>query len=340
MWFVMIKIGIIGCGHWGPNHIRMFSSLPNSTVAMVADPDRTRLEYISEQYSNISIHKDYKEMVESPNVDAVVISTPTHTHYEIVKDSLLAGKHVLCEKPLCIDVKEAEELVALAKDTRRVLMIGYIFLFNRGIIKLKELLKHNELGNVYYLSAIRTNLGPIRNDVNVVYDLATHDISIFNFLLDSLPLEVSGVGVAFLQESIQDIGFISLKYPNNIIAHIRVSWLDPKKVRHITIVGDKKMATWDDLAEMGPVIVYDKGVIKEPYYSNYGEFQLLTREGDVIIPKVKMEEPLKAQSAYFLSCLKKGDISISNGTYGINVVKVLAAITNSMALGGQPVAVR
>ena len=337
MEIVMINIGIIGCGHWGPNHIRSFSYLPNSTIVAAADMDNHRLQYIAEQYPHLSTHKDYKEILENPNVEAVVISTPTHTHYEITKKALQAGKHILCEKPLCKSVEEGEELVSLAKTSRLVLMVGHIFLFNPGIIKLKELLKFNDLGRIYYLTAIRTNLGPVRNDVNTVYDLASHDISIFNFLLDSIPTEVSAIGASFLQKPIEDITFISLKYPGDILVNIRASWLDPKKVRQITIVGDKKMATWDDLAEMGPVVVYDKGVIREPYYNDYGEFQLLAREGDIAIPKIKMEEPLKAQNKYFLSCIEDRAVPISDGTCGVNVVKVIIAITNSISLEGQQV---
>lgn len=333
----MINIGIIGCGQWGPNHVRILLDLPNSTVIGVVDLDNRRLQYIAERYPNVSIYKDYREILENPLINAVVISTPTQTHYEITKKALQAGKHVLCEKPICKSVEEGEELASLAKTSGLVLMVGHIFLFNPGIVKLKELLKFNNLGKLYYLSATRTNLGPVRNDVNAVYDLASHDISIFNFILDSIPTEVSAVGASFLQKSIEDVAFISLKYPGNILANIRVSWLDPKKVRQITIVGDKNMAIWNDLAEIGPVIVYDKGIIKEPYYDDYGEFQLLAREGDITIPKVKMEEPLKVQDRYFLSCLENSAVPISDGTFGVNVVKVIIAITNSISLAGQQV---
>ena len=335
----MIHIGIIGCGHWGPNHIRIFSFLRESKVIAAADLDTNRLEYVAEQHPEISIHKEYMRLLENPRIDAIVVSTPTHTHYTLVKASLLAGKHVLCEKPLCQNVTEGEELLTLARQADRILMVGHIFLFNPGIIMLKNLIKTEDLGRIYYLSATRTNLGPIRNDVNVVYDLATHDISIFNFLFDSSPLEVSSVGAAFLQETIEDVAFISLTYPQHIMANIRVSWLDPRKVRQITVVGDKKMATWDDLATIGPVIIYDKGVAKEPYYNCFGEFQLLSREGDITIPKIKMEEPLKLQNQYFLSCLKTGKVPISDGVSGVKLVKTLSAINKSLILKGQSVPV-
>lgn len=335
----MINIGVIGCGHWGPNHIRNFANFPNSQVVAVADLDSNRLKQIPKQYPGVTVEKDYMKVLEKEDVDAVIISTPTKTHYRITKDALDANKHILCEKPLCQTVEEGEELAALAEKKGLILMVGHVFLFNPGIIKLKELLKFNDLGKIYYLAATRTNLGPIRNDVNSVYDLASHDISIFNFLLDSPPLEVSAVGMSFLQRGIEDVTFISMKYPNDILANIRVSWLDPKKVRQITVVGDKKMASWDDLANVGPVMVFDKGVLREPYYEDYGEFQLLAREGDAIIPRVRMEEPLRAQARYFLSCLERKSIEVSDGRNGLDVVRVITAVTKSISVGGHPIKV-
>ena len=335
----MINLGVIGCGHWGPNHIRVFSSLRKATVRAVSDLDPERLQYVAEQYPTVSLQTDFQAMLANAAIDAVVIATPTDSHYQIVKQALQAGKHVLCEKPLCRHVAEGAELVALAREKQALLMVGHIFLFNAGILKLKELLTAQALGKIFYLSATRTNLGPIRQDVNAVYDLATHDIAICHFLLDSMPVEVSAVGVAFLQQDLHDAAFISLKYPQGIVANLRVSWLDPKKVRQLTIVGDQKMATWDDLAEMGPVILYDKGVIKEPYYSNYGEFQLLAREGDVTVPKLKLQEPLRAQNSYFLECIERGAVGMSDGQMGVEVVRILAAVNASMAAGGQPVTI-
>lgn len=333
----MVHIGVIGCGHWGPNHIRVFSSLRESNVISVADPDAQRLQYIKEQYPNIETYEDAAGLLNDSRIEAIVVATPTHTHYELVKAALSAGKHVLCEKPLCQSVEEGQELVDLAEQQKCILMVGHIFVFNSGILKLKELIQEKYLGDIYYLSATRTNLGPIRNDVNVAYDLATHDISICNFLLDDSPIAVSAVGASFLQETIHDMAFITLTYPNNVFANIRASWLDPRKVRQMTVVGDQKMVTWDDLAPMGPVTIYDKGVAKEPYYNCFGEFQLLSREGDVTIPKVRMEEPLKTQNQYFLLCLETGKVPISDGHSGVILVKILTAINQSLHSGGQPV---
>lgn len=335
----MINIGVIGCGQWGPNHVRNFSNSPNSEVVAAADLDSNRLKQIVKQHPNITMEKNYIRLLEREDIDGIVVATPTRSHHKITKDALEAGKHVLCEKPLCQTVEEGEELVELAQKKGLILMVGHVFLFNPGILKLKELLRFNDLGKIYYLSATRTNLGPIRSDVNSVYDLASHDLSIFNFLLDAMPLEVSAVGMSFLQKGIEDVTFISMKYPNDILANIRVSWLDPKKVRQITVVGDKKMVSWDDLANVGPVMVFDKGVLRETRYEDYGEFQLLAREGDAVIPRVKMEEPLRVQARYFLSCLERKSIEVSDGRSGVDVVRVITAVIKSILMGGHPVKV-
>lgn len=335
----MIKIAVIGCGHWGPNHIRVFSQLGESRVVACADLDPRRLETLLRQQPHIQAFKDYRQMLEEADIDAVVVSAPARAHYEIVRDSLAAGKHVLCEKPLCTQTTQADELVALAESKSLVLMVGHVFVFNNGIVKLKELLQDANLGRLYYLRAQRTNLGPIRDDVNSVFDLASHDISIFNFLLGAIPDEVSASGGVFLQRGVEDVAFISLRYPNNVLANIQVSWLDPKKLREIVVVGDKKMIVWDELASPGPILIYDKGVAREPYYDDYGQFHLLAREGDITIPKIHLEEPLKIQNRYFLECIHERAIKMSDGRFGRGVVQVLEAITQSMKQGGTPVAV-
>jgi predicted dehydrogenase len=334
-----VRIGVIGCGHWGPNHVRVFSQIRESQVVACADPDQKRLNAIREQYPHVQLFTKYRKLLANAAVDAIVVATPTRLHYGMVKDALTAGKHVLCEKPLCVQSAEARELTGLAARQSLILMVGHVFLFNTGIIKLKELLKSREAGQVRYLRALRTNLGPIREDVNCVFDLATHDISIFNFLLESEPEFVSAVGGTFLQDNIEDVAFISLRYPHNILAHIQVSWLDPKKLREIVVVGDKKMIIWDDLAVAGPITIYDKGVTREPYYDDYGQFHLLSREGDITIPKVKAEEPLKAQNRHFLQAIQEGRLRMSDGTFATNISKVLEAINQSLTAQGTPVSI-
>ncbi|MFQ3580732.1 MAG: Gfo/Idh/MocA family oxidoreductase [Chloracidobacterium sp.] len=334
-----VDIAIIGCGHWGPNHIRTFSSFPEARVIAAADVSRPNLERVGKAYPSLALFEDYRRMLAETEAHAVVISTPTSTHHAIVRDALLADKHVLVEKPLCRTSEEGEELVALAAERGRLLMVGQVFLFNRGILKLKEYLQFGDLGRIYTLVSTRTNLGPIRKDVNAVYDLASHDIAIFDFLTGATPLEVSASGAAYLQPGVEDLAFITLRYPNDLLAHVHVSWLNPRKVREITVVGDKKMLVWDDLATVGPICIYDKGVVREPYYEDYGQFQLLAREGDIAIPRIQLEEPLKAQARYFLDGLRRGHITVSDGKSGLAVVRTLEAIQASLLQHGAPIPV-
>ena len=332
-----LKIGVIGLGHWGPNHVRVFSQLRDSEVVACADPDAKRLTAIKDQYPHVWPFMDYRQMLREVTLDAVVVAAPTLVHPQIVKDALEAGKHVLCEKPLCVKTEEAGDLTALAQCKGLILMTGHVFLFNAGIVKFKEMIRRGDPGRIHYLRALRTNLGPVRRDVNCVCDLATHDISIFNFLFDATPESVSAVGGRFLQPNVEDVAFVSLRYPNNILAHVQVSWLDPKKLREIVVVGDKKMVIWDDLASAGPITIYDKGVDRPQDYADFGQFQLLMREGDITIPKLKLEEPLKVQNRFFLHSIREGRLTMNDGPFAVDVVRVLEAVQSSLAKGGAPV---
>jgi predicted dehydrogenase len=333
-----ISIGVIGCGHWGPNHIRAFASLPGVFVPWAVDHSEERRTHMTSLHQHLRVTAHLQEVLDDRSVDAVVVATPAFTHRGIAQAAIEAGKHVLCEKPLALSSAECEELIAAAASHGVVLMVGHVFLFNGGILMLKHLIDCNELGKPYYTSAIRTNLGPIREDVNVSYDLASHEISIFNFLFGSIPISASACGRAYLQQGIEDVAFISLTYPNNIIANITVSWLNPKKVREITLVGDTKVAVWNDLAS-GSVSLYAKGGAHEPYYDSYGEFHLLTRDGDVAIPKIHPEEPLKRQARFFIEAIERGEATICSGERGWEVIRTLEAINESIRKGGEPVTV-
>lgn len=332
------RIGIIGCGYWGPNHVRNFNAAAGCSVAAVADLDRARLSKISENFPNVALHSDYKKILSDPDIDAVVIATPTSTHYKVVREALLAGKHVLCEKPLCETGAEGQELVDLAEAGGLVLMVGHVFLFNGAVEQLKNLVKSEELGRTYYLSSVRTNLGPIRNDVNAAYDLAAHDISIFNWILEDEPVSISATGASYLRPGIEDVVFISLRYRDNVYASIQASWLNPKKVRYLTLVGSKKMVTWDDMEMSTPIAVYDQGAKTQQEYNDFGEFLRISMwNGDVHLPRIQMEEPLKAQSNAFLRSIRRKEASRSCGRFGLGVVKTLEAIRESLRLNGAPV---
>ncbi len=335
----MISVGVIGAGHWGPNHIRIFSTSTFSKVLMCADLDEKRLSAIAGLYPGIKTTKDYKDILRSSDIDAVVIAVPTNFHYQLAKEALSAGKHVLCEKPLSLDPKECLDLEQTAAAAKKVLMVGHIFVFNQGIVRMREYIKNGELGRIHYAHSERTNLGPFRYDVNALWDLAPHDISIFNYLFDSCPVSVSARGHKCLGGKLEDLAFATLDYPDNIMVNVHVSWADPKKVRQITVVGDKKMLAWDDLDPDGPIKLYDKHVEKtDVYYETYGEFQLLSREGSITIPKIGFNEPLKAQAQYFADCVERGaDPVLSNARRAYDVVHTLCAITESMNRKGEMV---
>ncbi len=337
----LINVGVIGCGHWGPNHIRVFSQLSDSQVSMCADPDKERLEAITKIFPNVDSTIDYKDILDNPDIDAVCIAAPTDLHFSLTKEALTCGKHVLCEKPLTMSSDECRELGELADQKDKVLMVGHVFLFNAGVLWLKEYIQSGQLGHVYYAYSTRTNLGPFRYDVNALWDLAPHDISIFNYLFDGCPVSVSGRGQKCLGKTLEDLAFATLEYPDNILANIHVSWLDPKKVRQITIVGDKKMVVWDDLDDAGPIKLYDKHVEKtKVFYETYGEFQLLSKEGSITIPNLKATEPLLAQGEYFITCVRDGSSpELSDAEKGADVVKTLNAIQSSIEQKGSSVAV-
>ncbi len=327
-------MGLVGCGHWGPNHIRNFASLPGVEVAAAADMNPQRLAAVGRTYPAVKMHADSRKILRDPGINAVVIATPATTHFELAREAMLEGKDVLCEKPLAADSDQCRRLVELADSLGRILMVGHVFLFNAGIRKLHDLIADGKVGRIYYAHATRTNLGPIREDVNAAWDLASHDISTFNYLFGSAPLEVSATGGRFLQREIEDVVFISLAYPKGIVANIHVSWINPKKIRELTVVGDKTMCVWNDLDAEGPIRIYDKGIVQEPYYATFGEFQLSLREGDVAIPRVRMSEPLRVEAEHFIECVRYRKPPMCDGRAGFDVVRTLESVDASLAKRG------
>lgn len=308
---------------------------------MCADLDEKRLASIKALYPDIQTTKDYKLILGHKEIDAVVISVPTNMHFQFAKEALEHGKHVLCEKPLAMNPEECLQLKELARTHNKVLLVGHIFVFNAGVVKLREYIQSGEIGRIHYAHSERTNLGPFRYDVNALWDLAPHDISIFNYLLNNRPIGVSARGLKCLGNSLDDLCFATIEYPDNILVNVHVSWLDPKKVRQITIVGDKKMLAWDDLDNVGPIKLYDKHVEKTSvYYETYGEFQLLSREGNITIPNVGFNEPLKAQGKFFIDCIEgKCKPDVADAQKGYEVVKTLCAISESVEKKGAHVGI-
>lgn len=333
-----VRVGVIGFGQWGPNHVRNFRAIDDCDVARVCDTSEARLTLARRQFRDLEMTVDPHAVTRAADVDAVVIATPVQSHFALVQAALEAGKDVLCEKPLAASVDECRRLCDLAATKGRVLMVGHVFLYNPGVQHLKIDLDRGELGRVYYMDATRTNLGPVRRDVGAIHDLASHDISIFNFLLGAQPTEVSATGGFFLQSTVEDIGFLTLRYPREIVCHVHTSWLNPRKVRNLTIVGDHKMAVWDDMNNLEPIRYYDKGVTAD-HYSSFGEFQMILRDGAITIPKVRMFEPLLQQDQAFIEAVRSRRAPAADGEFGLAVVRVLEAAGASLRNDGRFVAV-
>lgn len=338
----MLKIAVLGAGHWGPNLIRNFHNHQASDVAWVVDRDESRLALTKSRYPEIQVTADAGQVFADPQVDAVVVATPTTTHYDLASAALRAGKHVLVEKPIATRAEEAEELCELAESSGRVLMVGHIFLFNAAIRRVKEYLDQDKLGRVFYISMVRTNLGPIRMDVNAAWDLASHDVSIVNYWLEGVPTHAAAHGGSWINPGVEDAAFANLWYGNGVMAHLHVSWLNPRKVRDITIVGEKGMLTFDDMNLSEPLRLYDKTVTDQRspgFIDTFASFRTSIREGDILIPKVSANEPLRAECDHFIECIASGRKPISDGWSGAAAVRVLSAFDRSMAGDGQKVAV-
>lgn len=333
-----VGIAILGCGYWGVNYIRVFNELPQARVVAVCDPRPERLREVERRFPGVRLITEVEDILRLDGVDAVVICTPAATHHNVAGRCLLAGKHLLVEKPITTTVSDADKLLNLAETTGLTLMVGHTFLYNPAVAKIKEYIERNEVGQLYYLYARRTNMGPIRHDVNALWDLAPHDISIFNHLLNAAPDWVSAVGAKVLRNSREDVGFISLGYKNEVVGHIHVSWADAYKVREVVVVGSNKRLVFNDSHPLERVRVFNKGVaVVETEASSYGEYQLQMRDGDIISPQVDISEPLKNQCSHFLQCMTRGDRPLTDGRAGREVVQVMEAIDRSIRENGKPV---
>lgn len=323
-----INVGVIGCGYWGPNLIRNFSQLKGSTVRMVADLDKKRLSKMKEIYPAIEMTNDYRHILSDSAIDLVAVATPVRTHFRFASEALLAGKHVFVEKPITATSREAETLIQIAEARKLKLMVGHTFLFTSAVRKIKEVVDSGELGDIYYINAQRLNLGLFQQDINVIWDLAPHDISIILHLLDKEPDDVHFIGASHINPSIEDIAILALRFSNNVIAYIQSSWLDPDKVRKITVVGSKKMLVYDDVQATEKIRIYDKRVEKPVHYDTFAEFPYSYKYGDIIIPKLDGAEPLRTELSHLLDCIINDKTPLSDGRNGLRVVRVLEKATN------------
>ncbi len=331
----MIRIGVIGCGYWGPNLIRNFSHLKGSDVVICSDLSEERLAHMRSLYPKLETTTDYRRVLAPKDVDAVVVATPPETHCKLAIEALRAGKHVFVEKPLALSSAEGASMVAEAEKAARVLLVGHTFVYTAAVNKIKEVIDSGELGEIFYVSTTRVNLGIFQERVNVVWDLAPHDISILNYILDRMPESVTTQASCSIRKNVEDVAFINLRYPGNVLAHIHVSWLNPNKIRSTTVVGSKKMLVYDDISALEKIRIYDKGVTVTPHYDTFGEFNLSYRYGDILIPRLDDAEPLKVACQHFVDCVEKNVKPRSSGAHGLETVRVLEAAVASIREGGR-----
>ncbi len=335
----IINVGLVGYGYWGPNLLRNLMIIPGCRVVACCDKHADRLDMVGERYPGVKLISDYREMLAMPELDAVIVATPVNTHYQLAAEALTHGKHVFVEKPMATTSVDARDLVDKAKARGLVLMVGHTFLYSPPVIKIKELIDSGALGEIYYISSSRVNLGIHQPDVSVIWDLAPHDFSIIFYWLSEEPTFVSASGRDFIQRGLHDVAFIDLDFPSGAVAHVQDSWLSPAKRRQMTIVGSEKMVVYDDTNLEEQVRIFDKSVCYVDDPDTFGKHQLTYRTGDITTPRLEALEPLATELSHYIDCIVSGMSSRTDGLHGLAIVKALEAADRSINNGGgkQPV---
>lgn len=334
-----VRVAVVGAGEWGKNHVRTFSQLRDAHLVSVCDLAEPRLANVRAQYPGVNTTSRYEEVVQDDSVEAVVIASFASQHFAQARQALHAKKHVLVEKPMTLDAAEAEELVHLATSGGRCLMVGHLLLYHPAVTKMKQLVESQEIGELFYLYSQRLNLGQVRKDENALWSFGPHDVAVALYLFGAEPETVTAKGEAFLQKGIVDVVFVTLHFRNRKMAHIHLSWLDPHKIRRTTLVGSRKMAVFDDMEPTDKIRIYDKGVDIRRHATSYEDY-LHVRFGDILIPHIGSEEPLRLECQHFLDCVRHRATPRSDGAHGLQVIRVLVAAQNSLRLDGVPVSVK
>jgi predicted dehydrogenase len=332
-------VAVTGLGYWGPNWVRNLNHLGCAHRVVACDLDRKRREHVGSLYPGVETTASFDALLEDPDIEGIVIATPVRMHYPMARRALEAGKSVLVEKPLALSRREAADLIDIAGDRGRTLMVGHTFEYSAPVRKAHEIIRSGELGNIFYISSVRANLGLFQHDVNVAWDLATHDISIILLLLGRMPEEVSCHGGSHYPSNVEDVAVLTLHFAGEVMAMIHVSWLDPNKIRRTTIVGSRKMLVYDDTAPQEKIRIYDKGVTVDRYYDTFGDFQFSYRYGDIQIPRIEETEPLRVECEHFVQCIREGRKPDTDGICGLRVVSVLEAADASLRDHGRAVPV-
>ena len=329
----MVKFGVVGYGYWGPNVVRNLDHLEEAEVVAVCDKSAAARKKVARAYPDVRVTDNAAELMSSPEIDAIAVVTPVWTHYELAKAALQNGKHVFVEKPFTSSADQAQELIDLAARKKLKIMVDHTFLFTGAVTKIKQLLQEGALGKLYYYDSTRVNLGLFQHDVNVVWDLAPHDLSIIDYLIQRTPEAISATGQTHLN-SHEDVAFLTLYFPDKVIAHINVNWLSPVKVRTTLIGGEKKMLVWNDLEADEKIKIYDKGV---KVTSREGLYDLLVhyRSGDMWAPQIEQIEALTRELAYFVACIAKDEAPVNDGEAGLRVVRMLEAANQSIRKRGE-----
>jgi predicted dehydrogenase len=335
-------IGVIGCGYWGPNLLRNFSENEEARLSWMCDLDAKRLETLGRRYPSAKTTTDYRQLLADSKLDAVVIATPVSTHFNFAREALLAGKHVLIEKPFTANIAEAEQLIELAEARKLTLMVDHTFIYTGAVRKIKEIVESGELGDLLYFDSIRINLGLFQRDINVVWDLAPHDLAIMDFIIDRQPLSVTATGSCHVERGIENIAYVMLRFPDEFIAHFHFNWLSPVKIRRTLIAGSRKMIVYDDIEPTEKIRIYDKGVMvtrREEDADKEAAYQTLVsyRTGDVWVPKLDSTEALQHVCREFLSAIKEKRRPLTDGHSGLRVVRLLEAAQASISQNGRPI---
>jgi len=332
-----IEVGVLGCGYWGPLLVRNFKSLPDCQLKAVCDVNAARLKHIRTLYPDVEGMTDPQQFVNGCGLDAVVIATPVKDHYALAKTSLLAGKHTFIEKPMASSSAECEELIEIAQRNGLVLMLDHTFLYSAPVQKIAEIVQAGDLGDIRYINCRRLNLGLFQKDINVAWDLAPHDISIILHILGEFPTAINCQGNAHITPGVEDVTNMSLSFPHKRFVTIQSSWLEPRKIREMTIVGTRRMIVYDDLRTREKIRIYDMRVERPPHYDTFAEFQYSYHYGDSYIPHIQQEEPLKLACQHFIDCIETNSQPLTGGLQGLEMIRILEAASASLKMNGAPV---
>lgn len=332
-----LAVGIVGCGYWGPNLARNFNSDPRAAVRALCDPNRERLGQVARNYPAAEVFTSFQTMLEAAVLDVVVIATPLKTHHELSRAALLAGKHVLVEKPMAATSAECIELIGIARAMGLILMVGHTYLYAPAVRRITEIIASGEIGELKYINGQRLNLGLFQSDINVTWDLAPHDLSIIVHVMGESPVFVNCQGNSHVTPGIEDVSNLSLTFSRQRFATVQSSWIEPRKVRQMTFVGTRKMITYDDLQPLEKIRIYDVRVECPPHYQDFAEFHYSYHYGDCYLPKIEQSEPLKNMCSHFIDCIENGSEPLTSGRAGLELVRLLEACSHSLRCGGGPV---